>query len=185
MRTTFCFLLILLLPVLIGNANLNAASPPEDCSQFVQRFYDWYLARENALTKENSQKSADDVALSEKESVFSSELVRALREDSAASKKSPGEVVGLDFDPFLNAQDVPERYMVGKARRKSDHWLVEVFGLWNGKKNSTPDVVPELVLKNGQWVFVNFHYPDSKIPINENLVSVLKELKKERDKTRK
>jgi hypothetical protein len=186
MRTTFCSLLIfLLLPVLIGTANLNAASPPEDCGQFVQRFYDWYLARENALTKENSQKSADEVALSEKASVFSSELVRALREDSAASKKSPGEIVGLDFDPFLNAQDVPERYLVGKVQRKSDHWLVEVFGLWNGKKNSSPDVIPELVLRNGRWIFVNFHYPESKIPINENLLGVLKELKKSRGKTEK
>ena len=32
----------------------------------------------------------------------------------AAYKKSPEEIVGLDFDPFLNAQDIAERYLVGK-----------------------------------------------------------------------
>jgi hypothetical protein len=37
---------------------------------------------------------------------FSPELASKLKEDLAAQEKSPGEIVGLDFDPFLNAQDV-------------------------------------------------------------------------------
>jgi hypothetical protein len=60
--------------------------------------------------------------------------VKGLKEDLAASKKSPGEIVGLDFDPFLNAQDIAERYLVGKITPKGDHYWVEVFGVWGGRK---------------------------------------------------
>jgi len=90
--------------------------------------------------------------------------------------------VGLDFDAFLNAQDIPERYLVGKITPNGDHYWVEVFGVWNGQKNSNPDVVPELAFENGQWIFTNFHYGKTASPVNENLVSVLQILKKDRRK---
>jgi hypothetical protein len=160
-------------------------SQPQDCGAFVQQFYNWYVAKENALMKRNSRESALEVALREKRSSFSPELVKGLKEDLAASKKSPGEIVGLDFDPFLNAQDIAERYLVGNITPKEDHYWVEVFGVWNGQKNSNPDVVPELAFENGQWIFTNFHYGKTDIPVNENLVSVLQELKKDRQKEAK
>jgi hypothetical protein len=159
-------------------------SQPQDCGPFVQQFYDWYAAKENALMKRNSLESALEVALREKRSSFSPELVKGLKEDLAASKKSPDEV-GLDFDPFLNAQDIAERYFVGKITPKGDHYLVEVFGVWGGQKKSNPDVVPELAFENGQWIFTNFHYGKTDIPVNENLVSVLQILKKDRRKSAK
>jgi len=62
---------------------------------------------------------------------------------------------------------------------------VEVFGFWNGKRAAKPDVVPELAWEKGNWVFTNFHYEKSNIPENENLLSVLKALKKEQAKTPK
>jgi Protein of unknown function (DUF3828) len=165
----------------------TTSSQPQDCGRFVQQFYNWYVAKENALAKRNSVgvESALEATLREKRSSFSPELVKGLQEDLAASKKSPEEVVGLDFDPFLNAQDIAERYLVGKITPKGDHCLVEVFGVWGGKKNSNPDVVPELVFENGQWVFTNFHYGKTSIPVNENLVSVLQILKKDRKKNAK
>jgi hypothetical protein len=163
----------------------TAPSQPVDCGPFVQQFYNWYLAKENALTKRNSRESALEVTLREKRSAFSPELVKGLKEDLAASKKSPGEIVGLDFDPFLNAQDIAERYLVGNVTPKGDHYWVEVFGVWNGQKNSNPDVVPELALENGHWIFTNFHYGKTDIPVNENLVSILEVLKKDRRKTAK
>ncbi|MGC1323702.1 MAG: hypothetical protein WA849_16100 [Candidatus Udaeobacter sp.] len=157
-------------------------SQPKDCGSFVQQFYNWYVAKENALMKRNSLESALEVTLREKRSSFSPELVKGLKEDLAASKKSPGEIVGLDFDPFLNAQDIAERYLVGKVTPKGDHYWVEVFGVWGGQKNSNPDVVPELAFEDGQWIFTNFHYGKTDIPVNENLVSVLQILKKDRPK---
>jgi hypothetical protein len=158
-----------------------AASPSTACGQFVQQFYDWYLAKENALSKDPSADSSLEVALREKQSQFSPELIKALQEDLAAAKKSPDEIVGLDFDPIQNAQDNPERYVVGEVRPKGDHFWVEVFGIWEGKKGAKPDVVPELFSENGKWIFTNFHYPESDNPVNENLLSVLQALKKERE----
>jgi hypothetical protein len=163
----------------------TTASQPQDCGPFVQQFYNWYVTKENALMKRNSLESALEVTLREKRSSFSPELVKGLKEDLAASKKSPGEIVGLDFDPFLNAQDIAERYLVGKITPKGDHYWVEVFGVWEGQKNPNPDVVPELAFENGQWIFTNFHYGKTSIPVNENLVSVLQILKKDRQKNAK
>lgn len=166
-----------------GGQGTAAPAPSQACAEFVGQFYNWYLAKETALMKENSRKMALEVALVEKKSSFSPGLVKALKEDLAASKKSPGEIVGLDFDPILDAQDLGERYLVGKVMPKGDHFLVEVFGIWGGKKNAKPDVVPELVFEKGHWIFVNFHYDSAGIPENENLLSVLQELKKSREKT--
>ena len=162
-------------------------SQPQDCGPFVQQFYNWYVAKLNALIKRNSLglESALEVTFREKRSSFSPELVKDLKEDLAASKKSHGEIVGLDFDPFLNAQDIAERYLVGKITPKGDHYWVEVFGVFGGQKNSNPDVVPELAFENGQWIFTNFHYGKTDIPVNENLVSILQGLKKDRRKTAK
>jgi hypothetical protein len=112
-------------------------------------------------------------------------LAKGLEGDLAASKKSPGEIVGLDFDPFLNAQDIAERYLVGNVTSKGDHYWVEVFGVWNGQKNSNPDVVPEVAFENGHWIFTNFHYGKTDIPVNENLVSILEVLQKDRQKAAK
>jgi hypothetical protein len=49
--------------------------------------------------------TAWNLAIKTKSSVFSPQLALALKEDSAAQAKAEGEIVGLDFDPFLNSQD--------------------------------------------------------------------------------
>jgi hypothetical protein len=162
-----------------------AASPSESCGKFVQQFYDWYLAREKASMNDKNQESAFEAALSEKAAWFRPELLQALKDDLAASNKSPDEVVGLDFDPFLNSQEEIEHCVVGEVHRKGDRYLVDVFCILEGKKSPKPDVVPELALENGKWVFVNFHYGESDTPVNENLLSILQQLKKDREKTAK
>ena len=188
MKLSRTFIALILFSFGVGALQAQTATTPsqlQDCGHFVQQFYDWYAAKENALTKSNSRESALEVSLREKRSSFSPELVKGLKEDLAASNKSSGEVVGLDFDPFLNAQDIAERYLVGRVTPKGDHYLVDVFGVWGGKKKSTPDVVPELAFDSGQWIFTNFHYGKTDIPVNENLLSVLQILKKDRRKNAK
>ena len=156
-----------------------AADPAAGCGQFVQKFYDWYIAREKALNKANSRKDIMEVAMKEKRSCFSPDLLKALQEDVAAAHKDPGEIVGLDFDPVLASQEEPERYVVGEVHANGDHYLVDVFGFLEGKKDSKPTVVAELIPKNGQWIFTNFHYD------KDNLISVLQQLKKDRERTKK
>ena len=46
-----------------------------------------------------------------------------------------------------------------------------------GKKNEKESVVAELSPANGGWQFVNFHYEES-----QNLMSILKTLRDEREK---
>jgi hypothetical protein len=89
-------------------------------------------------------------------------------------------------EKYVNLKSsIAERYLVGQITPKGDHYLVEVFGVWGGQKKSSPDVVPELAFENGQWLFTNFHYGKTDLPVNESLLSVLQILKKDRRKNGK
>jgi hypothetical protein len=143
----------------------------KSCRDFVQGFYDWYL-------KEGQ--STYDLALKNKSSALSPELLHALREDYAAQANVPEEIVGLDGDPFLNSQDPSERFVVGDAKLVGDKCLVVVRGVSSGKKREY--VEPELARRNGRWVFVNFHYGTTRSSSDENLVRELKALREDRRK---
>jgi hypothetical protein len=151
----------------------------KSCRDFVQAFYDWYVP----VALKHGRVRPADVALKNKGSEFSPELARALREDSEAQAKVKGDLVGLDFDPFLNSQDPSERYVVGNITPKGDRYWVEIYSLTSGKKSEKPDVVPELTFKDGRWIFVNFHYGQGEHSEDENLVSTLKILRADRAKS--
>ncbi len=144
------------------------------CTQFVQGFYDWYVHKLIGGEGEFIQ------ALDRKDT-FSPELVKALREDYEASQKNSDDIVGLDFDPFLNTQDPFEHYVVGKTTIKNDHCFANIHSVQKGRRNLKPDVVAELAEVTDHWEFVNFHYPEQTSPTDENLVSILKELKSSRE----
>lgn len=142
-------------------------------SAFVQQFYDWYTPK--ALG--DNAGPAWELAMRQKRSSFSPQLAHELKEDSAAQSKSHGEVVGLDFDPFLNSQDPLDHYEVGDVVRSGKSYLVNIHGVQSGKKDEKPDVVAELIEKDGHWVFVNFHYPEHK-----DLITLLRSLRSSRHK---
>lgn len=150
----------------------------KSCRDSVQAFYDWYVPK--AL--KNSEMPASDLALRYKAALFSPDLLRALREDSQAQAKAKGEIVGLDFDPFLNAQDPSEHYVLRDVSVKDGRCSVEVYSVTSGKKSAKTAVIPELMFKSGQWVFMNFHYGKSKRAEDENLLSILKTLRADRQK---
>ncbi len=144
----------------------NAADTGSQAEAFTRSFYDWYLQKGKDRTMES--------VLLDKKAVLSPTLYKMLNEDREAQAKSPGEIVGLDFDPFLNAQDVAQKYEVGKAVLKDKNYWVDLHGLWNGKKGREPDLQAEVEC-SASCVFVNFHYGRDR-----NLISVLKALKKDR-----
>src|SRR5205807_3501027 len=132
--------------------------------------YSWYL--------QQSRKSGGSDLTLKRSSNFSQEILRGLAEDAAAQRKSPQLIVGLDFDPILNAQDFADRYVGGKVTRSGDHYRADVYGISGGKKSRKPDVTPELVFEHGRWIFVNFHYgAKPKHPEEENLLSLLKAIR--------
>ncbi|HEV2112098.1 MAG TPA: hypothetical protein VGT99_12145 [Gammaproteobacteria bacterium] len=148
-------------------------SSPQSAHAFVQGFYDWYVQQ----SQQDNNLSGVELALKDRPEAFSEEIVRALREDLAASAKSPDEVVGLDFDPFLNAQEVCAPYKVGKTAKQGNTYRVEVYGSCPDAGSHKPDVIAEMRARDGRWMFVNFIYPG-----NGDLLTVLKSLKEERQK---
>ena len=171
------FVLIVLAAPQSRGDTAKAAPTEKSCHEFVQEFYNWYLA---GMRKENS--ITIQTVFKERGSSFTPTLRRQLELDEKAAAANPGEIVGLDFDPFLNAQDTAERLVVGKVIPKGNAYSVEVFEVFSGKKGEKPAVIPELTFENGRWIFTNFVYPGDKGK-SDDLLNVLNSLAAERAKT--
>ena len=159
----------------------------KSCSAFVQGFYDWYVPQwltddlhSDSLFK-RWQASRDP--LKQRKYRLSAELVRRLKEDRAAQDKAPGDIVGLDFDPYIGGNAGPVgRYVVGKITPKAKHYLAEVTPQTSvgGKK---PVVAAEVAFDNEQWIIVNFHYylyEKGKPTQRFDLLTTLTELREQR-----
>jgi hypothetical protein len=146
------------------------------CQRFAQRFYDWYVP-----FTQQKHFAGFDVALQRKPTSFSTELLRALRVDSEAQARAKGELVGLDFDPFLGSQDPANRYEARQPTVKSGTCSV---GVWRASPTDTaakmdaPEAVAELKQQNGAWRFVNFTYSVG----GPDLLHQLANLRRERQK---
>jgi hypothetical protein len=156
-----------------GAQTLHAEDSPH---KFVQDFYEWYVPMAARPHSEDSS----NIALKKKSSAFSAELLKALKEDALAASKSPGEIVGIDWDPFLNSQEKIDRCVLGNVTEKHGSFRVEVYDILAGKKDKKPNIIAEVKQENGHWVFVNFWNPDGG-----NLLSELRELSKSRKKAPK
>lgn len=159
--------------LLQGQNKAENISETESCRHFAQQFYDWYTAQ---VALSFHHKNSDPLmnALDQKKEAFSGDLERGLRRVRAEEAKSHDAI--LDFDPILNSQDPAERYAVRSVRKKDGHFFVDVYGVWRtppADLGKGPQVVTELIFRDGRWVFVNFHYPDSTDSRNENLLSFL------------
>ncbi len=178
-RCIICCLLLVVLASSLGAQGQDATSA--SAREFVQRFYRWYVP----VALHDHRGASSDVALRDKKIDFGAELYRALKNDSDAQAKVAGEIVGLDFDPFLNTQDPCQRYELGKITKSGETYLVEVFGICSGKKNAQPDVVAEVRWADSRWQFVNFDYPNlaKDYPGTANLLATLKLLQAERQKS--
>lgn len=143
-----------------------------DCRQFVQQFYNWYA---NAQYESWGVSQSLDDALDQ--NLFSVDLTGQI--DDVIDSENDHDDIWLDFDPVLNTKHPWDNYAAGTVTRKGEHFLVEVYGVRNRRRNDRPDVVAELVFQIGRWTFVNFHYPDrSGLPGSENLLNVLKGIRK-------
>jgi hypothetical protein len=143
--------------------------------RFVQEFYDWYvpIARD----------SADSWAIvrARRGPSLRPALVRALEADFAAQAADRTAVVGLDGDPFLNAQEPCERYEAGAATRHGGGYLVTVFAVCGGRRETAPSLVAELAPARGSWAFANVRYPTSRT----DLLALLRRLRETRERSRR
>ena len=157
----------------------------KSCRAFVREFYDWY-----AGTDGKSRRTKDVVEY--RSSSLSPELFRDLKEEEEIQARTSDEITGLDFDPIVGSQDGGDSFVVGDVTNKDDHYLVDVYGIDQnikrkgpGIKRKSPGVTAELILKDGQWIFVNFHYPGVTGEDGHDLLTDLKELQDERQKQSK
>jgi hypothetical protein len=151
------------------------------CRDFVQQFYDWYVSRVELHLRSRLAGPPSNDVLRFRPQALSAELLQLLKDDIAAQAKVKDELVGLDFDPFLNSQDVISKFEVASVRVKDGRCNAVVNGIEGGKKQEL--VMPELTASGGTWVFINFHYGKSEFSQDENLLSTLKQLRDERKKT--
>ena len=140
---------------------------------FVQRFYDWYAP----FAQTDHKGPAFESAIKRGATLFSAELRSALMADAAAQSKVPEHIVGIDFDPFLNSQDPAGRYETGKVIEQGNRYLFDIHAVIEGDKQLRPAVIAEVEQQSGNWVFVNFRYPEGS-----DLLSTLRKLSESRRK---
>lgn len=144
---------------------------------FVDGFYGLYLSK----IVDDDDLPSPPGAIETEGRLFSPRLRHELKEDFDAQDDAPDdEIVGLDFDPFLNAQDPCDEYEVGDATRRESSYWVAIYGICDGKKHERPDVYAEVAPVKSGWQFVNFHYPDGG-----DLLGILRSLRAQRRKSPK
>jgi hypothetical protein len=155
MMKACCWLVLLMLPCSLAAQVEGGKEVSKSPREFVQEFYKWYMPK--ALNSKITR--AWDLALKHKSAAFSHELAQLLREDSAAQAKCE-ELVGIDFDPFLNTQDPADGYEVGEIKQNDKHYRADIYSVESGKRSEKSRVSVDIVENEGHWVFVNFFYSD-------------------------
>lgn len=165
--------IVILLGLVLLGASAAWADPAgqKQAAQFVQKFYDWYVPIAFKTTKEPSS----NVAIAQRGSLFDPPLLKALKADAEASRKSEGDIVGLDFDPFLYAQDPDHKYVAGEVSESGGLYLVSVYSVRKGKRAAKPDLVAEVRPAKDSFVFSNFLYGT-----DGDLIAILKQLADDR-----
>ena len=161
------------------------AAKTDDASEtsarsFVQGFYDWYLGQ--VLTgaarqlKNNSAKGFDFIdAIRRRPNWFSPDLRRLLEEDVAAASRCKGDVVGLDWDPFLESQDPAPGYTASKVEKTANGFRVsvdqhnkDVGGIRN------PAAQADVTFVDHHWMFVDFVQEPADPKARQGLAALLK-----------
>jgi len=184
MKRSVSSLLLAAIAVLVlypqcAQAQVAASDQRESCRKFVQEFYDWYVSIESRKPPPH-QPSAQEIVLGRRAEFLSPVLLAALKEDEAASAKNPDDIVGLDFDPYLNAQDIAGAYTAGQPVLQGNTYRVPIYQVRGKIQASKPLLFAELSLSGVHWQFVNFHYDVDGKPYD--LLSMLKSLREEREK---
>lgn len=169
--------LFILLAISTLSPSLAQALDTHEVLGFVKDFYQTY----NRDRSPSNQAPTFRYIFSLKKKSFSEELIKAIEEDLQAQDKASGKSVGLDFDPFIHSQDPGASYKVGQVEERSGTFKVAIHEVREGKISKKPNVWARLTRENNHWVFSNFHYDAKEMPEQENLLSVLKILKTERE----
>jgi hypothetical protein len=156
----------------------SSVKDKDSAKAFVQKFYSWYVALYNKDTPKS-----DLVALKKYPAYFDTVLSSAIMRDYSEQPKNAGEILGLDADPFLSAQDTGFDYQAGDVKQVGDKFLIDIHSgtLGEPKKEilkSETILIAQVANVNNQWKFINFLYPAKQG--GGNLLTVLASLRKDR-----
>ena len=118
----------------------STASDSPAARAFVESFYRWYVP----IATSDLKGPAYVIALEQRPILFSTTLLTALRADADAQAKVTGEIVGLDFDPFLYSQDPCANFSTGTVTRRGSSYLVSVHAVSSGKRRARRGVLAEV-----------------------------------------
>jgi hypothetical protein len=148
--------------------SVDAAAPSDSSAvAFASAFYAAYVPRGNA-----GGLAAVDSLIAERPELFAPPLLRALAQDAAARQAARGEIVGLDFDPFLDSQDPCERYEVSKGTRVGATVHVDVHAVCQGQRSVAPTVIAVVESGGSGPMLADVMYP---VP-GTSLIQVLRQL---------
>ncbi|MBS1529493.1 MAG: hypothetical protein JSU01_04225 [Bacteroidetes bacterium] len=155
----------------------------ESARLFVQKFYDWYNNLSNTDSLHKSDTNIDFYTVKHKPQYFDKTLLNAFNKYYDAMPKHADEIVGLDFDPILDAQDIGFDYQTGTVKQIGDKFFIDIHCGLQGKARDTILASPTLIVvevfkKDGLWKFANFSYPPPE-GTGENLLKMLTDSKKE------
>ena len=149
------FLIWIIATAALANASAVHAQPDMRAARkFVVQFYNWYPY----LASEDGPTPAWRCAVRKRANIFSDRLNYLLDRDFSEQDKCD-DLIGLDFDPFLNTQDPAPHYEVGRIKfTRNGTYFADVYGIQAGIRRSKPDVDAVFRKKNAQWQFIDFFY---------------------------
>ena len=169
-RRTLPFLLLLA----VATLQAQQAKPEDSVRKFAQDFYRWYVP----IAAKNKKGPPIEIAIKQRPSSFSPQLLQALRDDTEAQAKAIGEIVGIDFDPFLNSQDPSNHFVSGQINLKNDGYWVDIHTSKSEKTHAKSSVIAVVNQSGGHWFFTNFRFPN-----DGDILETLQILKQDRQQS--
>lgn len=126
----------------------------QEAMRYVEGFLRRYLGQFEAA----AERPGDWNPLTALRADLSPTLLAALQADRAASAANDEEIVGLDFDPFINAQDVCDPYEARAATVRDTTVDVAVYNTCDWGHPLVPDVIYQLQRRGERWVIVDLRY---------------------------
>lgn len=146
---------LFLLCCAFGLASEAAAQQPlPEARRYVEGFLRRYLGQFD----ESVEHPGNWNPLTALRADLSPTLMAALQADRDASAANDEEIVGLDFDPFINAQDVCEGYEARAAVVRDTTVDVAVYNTCDWGHPLVPDVIYQLQRRGDRFVIVDLRY---------------------------
>lgn len=177
------FVIGLFLLSIAFSAKVRAQTKADDKKSariFVQKFYDWYMVLfDQDDPPKKGRLSSQQIVMKHSREFLSDRLRQAL--ETYYRMPSKNDDIGLDFDPFANAQDTGYGYQTGNVKQAGNVFWVDVR---DGKKGQpqksilAADLIltAEVIKERGHWVIANLIYPAGKN--KTNLLDLLKDQQK-------